>query len=76
MFRTALLTVAALLGLASAQELFTIDLTNKQAENEASPAYQLKQGDLLKVTLFENPSSGYTWRYETPFEDPQGIFSV
>ena len=76
MFRTALLTVAALFGLASAQQLYTVDLTNQPRENEASPGFQLKKGDLLKVTLSENPSSGYLWKYENPFEDTQGIFSV
>ena len=33
-------------------------------------------GDLLKITLNENPTTGYVWRYENPFEMTSGVFSV
>jgi predicted secreted protein len=37
---------------------------------------QIKKDDLLRVTLKEIPSTGYVWRFQNPFENKLGIYSV
>ena len=38
--------------------------------------FQVKKGDLLRVTLKEIPSTGYVWRFQNPKENNLGIYSV
>ena len=67
-----LLALALCLAFASAN-IYQIDFT---AITDESVNIQIKQGDLLRVTLKEVPSTGYVWRFQNPFENKLGIYSV
>ena len=67
-----LLALALCLAFASAN-IYQIDFT---AITDESVNIQIKQGDLLRVTLKEVPSTGYVWRFQNPFENKLVIYSV
>ena len=67
-----LLALALCLAFASAS-IYQIDFT---AITDESVNIQIKQGDLLRVTLKEVPSTGYVWRFQNPFENKLVIYSV
>ena len=35
-----------------------------------------KSGDLIRINLSENPTTGYKWKLENPFEKNNGVYSV
>ena len=35
-----------------------------------------KSGDLIRINLAENPTTGYKWKFENPFEKKNGVYSV
>ena len=35
-----------------------------------------KSGDLIRINLSENPTTGYKWKFEDPFEKNNGVYSV
>ena len=67
-----LLALALCLAFATAN-IYQVDFT---AITDESVNIQIKQGDLLRVTLKEIPSTGYVWRFQNPFENTLGIYSV
>ncbi len=69
---TPLIAMALCLALASAN-IYQVDFT---AITDESVNIQLKKDDLLRVTLKEIPSTGYVWRFQNPFDNKLGIYSV
>ena len=69
---TSLLALTLCLAFASAN-IYQVDFT---AITDESVNIQLKQGDLLRVTLKEIPSTGYVWRFQNPYDNKLGIYSV
>ena len=53
--------------------LYQADFTLTQDE---ALTFQVKKGDLLRVSLKEIPSTGYVWRFQDPSQDKLGIFSI
>ena len=35
-----------------------------------------KSGDLIRINLSENLTTGYKWKFENPFEKNNGVYSV
>ena len=69
---TTLLICAAAMCLAFAgASLHSVDLRH---ETEAVKVVQ--EGDLITILLKENPTTGYVWRYENPFEKNSGVYHV
>ena len=67
-----LLGLALCLAFASAN-IYQVDFT---AITDETVNIQIKKDDLLRVTLKEIPSTGYVWRFQNPFENKLGIYSV
>jgi predicted secreted protein len=67
-----LLALALCLAFASAN-IYQVDFT---AITDETVNIQIKKDDLLRVTLKEIPSTGYVWRFQNPFENKLGIYSV
>ena len=67
-----LLALALCLAFASAN-IYQVDFT---AITDETVNIQIKKDDLLRVTLREIPSTGYVWRFQNPFENKLGIYSV
>ena len=67
-----LLALALCLAFASAN-IYQVDFT---AITDETVNIQIKKDDLLRVTLREIPSTGYVWRFQNPFENKLGIYTV
>ena len=70
-------TALALLALASlvSGNLHLVDFTiSRDDTNEISAS--ISSGDLLRVNLRENPSTGYAWRFQDPFKRNSSVFSI
>ena len=67
-----LLALALCLAFASAN-IYQVDFT---AITDETVNIQIKKDDLLRVTLKEIPSTGYVWRFQNPFDNKLGIYSV
>ena len=35
-----------------------------------------KTGDLITISLRENPTTGYSWKFQDPFQKSSGVYSV
>lgn len=57
--------------------LVEVDLSEDQAlDFNEWGVLSLRENDLIKVTLRENPSTGYSWKYQDPLERIAGVFTV
>ena len=71
--RTACLLFAAVIAaVTNANTLHSVDFRVTPEQK----TLQLKSGDLVRIALAENPTTGYNWKYANPFEDALGIYSV
>ncbi|TNV75295.1 hypothetical protein FGO68_gene14007 [Halteria grandinella] len=71
---TFLFAALSFASLASA-ELHQLDFTLDRDDSTELSA-TLAPGDLLRINLKENPSTGYAWRFQNPFERPSGVYSI
>ena len=69
------LVLAALVASAVA-DFQVIDFTVEAAATIEQATVTMGTGDLLRINLLENPSTGYEWRYANPFEDTTSPYSV
>ena len=67
--------LATLLACVSA-DLRVIDFTAQTSQAYELATVTLATGDLLRVNLYENPTTGYVWRYANPYEDMTSVYSV
>ena len=72
---TCTLVLAALVASAKA-DFQVIDFTLDAAAAFEQATVTMGTGDLLRINLLENPSTGYEWRYANPFEDMASPYSV
>ena len=56
----------------AAANIYQVDF--EKSDNEMN--LEVKRGDLLRVNLKENPSTGYVWRFQAPQQNKLGIYSV
>ncbi len=68
----ATLILAALMVAAASANLHMVDFNSGSNEK----ALTIKSGDLVRITLSENPTTGYAWKYEDPFTKNTGVYSV
>ena len=54
----------------------TLEFTSSIAGANEITFVTLGTGDLLRIALPENPTTGYVWRYANPFESKENVFSV
>ena len=66
------LIFAALLVAAASANLHVVDFRSSSEER----TFEVKSGDLIQMTLSENPTTGYAWKYEDPFTENSGVYSV
>ena len=66
------LILAALLVAAASANLHMVDFRSGSDEKTLA----VKSGDLIRMTLSENPTTGYAWKYEDPFTKNTGVYSV
>ena len=66
------LILATLLAAAVTANLHSVDFR----VNTDDKVIDAKIGDLIRINLAENPSTGYKWKFENPFEKNTGIYSV
>ena len=66
------LILATLLAAAVTANLHSVDFR----VNTDDKVIDAKSGDLIRINLAENPSTGYKWKFENPFEKNTGIYSV
>ena len=69
-----LIALFSLAALVSA-ELHVLDFTIDRDDTHELSAH-LSRGDLLRINLKENPSTGYGWRFQNPFERVSGVYSI
>ena len=69
------IVLAALVACVSAS-FQTLDFTGSIAGANEIISATLGTGDLLRIALPENPTTGYVWRYANPFESKENVFSV
>ena len=58
---------------------FQADFTPKVQSNKIikkQQVFTMKAGDLVNITLSENPTTGYVWVYKNPFKNLTGLYSV
>ena len=68
----ATLILAALMVAAASANLHMVDFGSGSEERTLA----VKSGDLVRITLEENPTTGYAWKYEDPFTKNTGVYSV
>ena len=56
----------------SSASIFDVDF--EQTDSDVN--LEVKKGDLMRVNLKENPSTGYVWRFQAPQQNKLGIYSV
>ena len=66
----------ALLATSISAELIHVDFTDRDTAEMTEINHSIKEGDLLQVTLKENPTTGYVWRYENPFEKASEVYTI
>ena len=70
-------TVLGLLALASlaTATITTVDFTLASDDTEEIDV-SISEGDLIRINLRENPTTGYAWRFQNPFQRPSGVYSI
>ena len=66
------LILATLLVAAVTANLHSVDFR----VNTVDKIIDAKSGDLIRINLSENPTTGYKWKFENPFEKNNGVYSV
>ena len=66
------LILATLLVAAVTANLHSVDFI----VNTDDKVIDAKSGDLIRINLAENPTTGYKWKFENPFEKNNGVYSV
>ena len=69
---TSYLMLAAVLAAVATANLHSIDFR----ANPEDKTLAVKSGDLIRITLAENPTTGFSWKYENPFEKTTGVYTV
>ena len=64
--------ILALMVAFAAANLHSVDFST--GENELN--LKVKVGDLVRIVLKENRSTGYSWKFNNPFENASGIYTV
>ena len=70
-----LFCAVAMVGVALAG-IVNVDFTQNSDIDQLTGHIQVTAGDLIKVTLAENPTTGFLWLYEDPMTKTQGVYSV